>query len=93
MRARVSQIRVLADGKEDGGGHLNSCLGRVCYREAESGQGERTKDQARGGTARVPLLFRFIRSVRRVDTMHLFLLGLFGGHGRGSPRQELSSEL
>lgn len=24
--------------------------------------------------------------------MHLFLLGLFGGHGRGSPRQELSSE-
>lgn len=27
--------------------------------------------------------------------MHFFLLGLFGGHGRGSPRQELalSSEL
>ena len=25
--------------------------------------------------------------------MHLFLSGLFGGHGRGGPRQRLSSEL
>lgn len=54
MRARVSQVRALTDGKEAGGGHLNSCLGRVGYKEAESesGQGERTKDQARGGMGR-----------------------------------------
>lgn len=38
------------------------------------------------------LLFRFIRSVRRIDTMHLFLSGLFSGHGRRRPRQGLSSE-
>ena len=31
--------------------------------------------------------------MRGVDTVHLFLPGLFGGHGRGSPRRELSSEL
>ena len=42
MRARVSQVGVITDGKEAGGGHLHSFLGRVCYREAESGQGERT---------------------------------------------------
>lgn len=46
-----------------------------------------------GWAGRGPLLFRFIRSVRRVDRIHLFLSGLFGGHGRGGPRQRLSSEL
>lgn len=96
MRARVSQVRALTDCKEAGGGHLNSCLGRVVATGKQSqsrdkGKGRRIKP-AVGWAGRGPLLFRFIRSVRGVDMMHLSLPGLFGGHGRGSPRQELSSE-
>ena len=89
-------VRALTDCKEAGGGHLNSCLGRVVATGKQSqsrdkGKGRRIKP-AVGWAGRGPLLFRFIRSVRGVDMMHLSLPGLFGGHGRGSPRQELSSE-
>lgn len=52
------------------------------------GQGVRPGGPARSG----PLLFGLIRSVRRVDMMHLFLFRLFGCHGRGGPGLQPSSE-
>lgn len=43
------------------------------------------------GRQRGPLLFRFVPALSRVDTMHIFPFGLFGGHSKGRPRQaELS---
>ena len=47
---------------------------------------ERPRGQSRGGAGRQrSLLFRFFRAVCGVDPMHLFLLSLFGGHGKGDP--------
>lgn len=94
MRARTSQVWVTTEGKEAPKRPSELASWHGSLQEAAPGRGVRPGVRPGVGWAgRGPLLFRFIRSVRRADRMHLFLSGLFGAHGRGGPRQRLSSEL
>lgn len=65
-----------------GGGQPAKLLPALAETATEKSQGVRPLRRAGRG----PLLFRFVRAVRWVDTVHLFPFGLFGGHSKGWPR-------